>query len=157
MQTCKARDGTWHAACCPSVWCSCASACTQEGHNGLVGWTVLQSVLVDFGVVEEQNKYGCGEVDCSIVEFRQGILEPQRWLNCADAVGRERGSGNQHCGGGDGSVEGASVEAAKPARTLQRRGRGGDAAMGGTAWCRQQCVVPSWGRHVARAACRERE
>ena len=78
----------------------------------------MQSVLVDFGVVEEQNKYGCGEVDCSIVEFRQGILEPQRWLNCAHAVGHERGSGNQHCGGGDGSVEGVSVEAAKPAKTL---------------------------------------
>jgi len=117
----------------------------------------LQSVLVDFGVVEEQNKYGCGEVDCSIVEFRQGILEPQRWLNCADAVGHERGSGNQHCGRGDGSVEGASVEAAKPARTLKRRGRGGDAAMGGTAWCRRQYAVPLWGRHVARAACRECE
>ena len=76
-----------------------------------------------------------GWVDCNIVEFRQGILEPQRWLNCVDAVGRERGSGNQHCGGGDGSVEGVSVEVAKPARTLQRCGRGGDAAMGGTAWC----------------------
>ena len=104
----------------------------------------MQSVLVDFGVVEEQNKYGCGEVDCSIVEFRQGILEPQRWLNCVDAVGRERGSGNQHCGGGDGSVEGVSVEVAKPARTLQRRGRGGDTARVGTAWCQLQCVAPSW-------------
>ena len=111
----------------------------------------MQSVLVDFGVVEEQNKYGCGEVDCSIVEFRQGILEPQRWLNCADAIGRKRGSGNQHCGGGDDSVEGASVEAAKPAKTLQQRGRGGDAAMGGTAWCWWQCAVPSWVRHVAHA------
>ena len=66
-----------------------------------------------------------GWVDCNIVEFRQGILEPQRWLNCVDAVGRERGSGNQHCGGGDGSVEGVSVEVA---------------------------AVTSWGRHVARAA-----
>jgi hypothetical protein len=50
-----------------------------------------------------------------------------------------------------GSAEGASVEVAKPARTLQRRGRGGDAEVGGTSWCRQQCVVPSWGRRVARA------
>jgi hypothetical protein len=43
---------------------------------------------------------------------------------------------------------------AKPARTLQRRGRGGDAEVGGTAWCRRQCAVPSWGRRVARARAR---
>ena len=53
-----------------------------------------------------------------------------------------------------GSAEGASVEAAKSARTLQRRGRGGDAMVGGTAWCRRQCAVPSWGRRVARARAR---
>ena len=53
-----------------------------------------------------------------------------------------------------GSAEGASVEAAKPARTLQRRGRGGDAGVGGTVWCRRQCAVPSWGRCIARAPAR---
>jgi hypothetical protein len=53
-----------------------------------------------------------------------------------------------------GSAEGASVEAAKPVRTLQRHGQGGDAEVGGTARCRRQCAVPSWGRRVARAQAR---
>ena len=51
-------------------------------------------------------------------------------------------------------AEVVSVEAAKPARTLQRLGRGGDAEVGGTAWCRRQCAVPSWGRRVARVRAR---
>jgi hypothetical protein len=47
-------------------------------------------------------------------------------------------------------AEGASVEAAKPARTLRWRGRGGDTEVGGTARCRRQCAVPSWGHGGGR-------
>jgi hypothetical protein len=36
-----------------------------------------------------------------------------------------------------GSAEGASIEAAKTARMQQRRGRGGDAEVGGTARCQR--------------------
>jgi len=68
--------------------------------------------------------------------------------------GRRRGLRQLVVNANSGSAEGASVEAAKPARTLQRRGRGGDVEVGGTAWCRRQCAVPSWGRRVARARAR---
>ena len=68
--------------------------------------------------------------------------------------GRRRGLRQLVVNANSGSAEGASVEAAKPARTLQRHGRGGDAEVGGTAWCRRQCVVPSWGWRVARVRAR---
>ena len=68
--------------------------------------------------------------------------------------GRRRGMWQLVVNANSGSAEGASAEAAKPARTLQRRGRGGDVGVGGSAWCRRQCVVPSWGRSVARARAR---
>jgi hypothetical protein len=67
---------------------------------------------------------------------------------------RRRGLRQLAVNSNSGSAEGASVEAAKPARMLQRRGRGGDAEVGGTARCRRQCAVPSWGRRVARARAR---
>ena len=63
--------------------------------------------------------------------------------------GRRRGLRQLIVNANSGSAEGASVEAAKLVRTLQRRGRDGDAEVGGTAWCRRQCVVPSWGWRVA--------
>jgi hypothetical protein len=69
---------------------------------------------------------------------------------------RRRGLRQLVVNANSGSAEGASVEAAKPARTLQRRGRGGDAEVGGMAWCRRQCAVPSWGQRVARARARAR-
>jgi hypothetical protein len=49
--------------------------------------------------------------------------------------GRRRGLRQLAVNSNSGSAEGASVEAAKPARTLQRRGRGGDAEVGSTARC----------------------
>ena len=67
---------------------------------------------------------------------------------------RRRGLRQLVVNANSGSTEGASVEAAKTARTLQRRGRGGDAGVGGKAWCRRQCAVPSWGRRGARARAR---
>ena len=67
---------------------------------------------------------------------------------------RRRGLRQLVVNANSGSAEGASVKAAKLARTLQRRGRGGDAEVGGTAWCRRQCAVPSWGRYVARVRTR---
>jgi hypothetical protein len=68
--------------------------------------------------------------------------------------GRRRGLRQLAINSNSGSAKGVSVEAAKPARTLQRRGRGGDAEVGGTARCQPRCAVPSWGRRVARARAR---
>jgi len=56
-------------------------------------------------------------------------------------IGEADGSSAASCTAA--ALKRASVEAAKPARMWQRRGRGGDAAMGGTAWCWWQCAVPS--------------
>ena len=46
---------------------------------------------------------------------------------------RRRGLRQLVVNANSGSTEGVSAEAAKPARALQRRGRGGDAGVGGTA------------------------
>ena len=46
--------------------------------------------------------------------------------------GRRRGLQQLVVNANSGSTEGASAEAAKPARALQRCGRGGDAGVGGT-------------------------
>ena len=50
---------------------------------------------------------------------------------------RRRGLRQLVVNANSGSTEGASAEAANPARVLQWRGRGGDVGVGGTAWCRR--------------------
>ena len=50
-----------------------------------------------------------------------------------------------------GSVEARERRGGKAGEDAAAVWRGGDAVMYGTAWCRRQCAVPSWGRRVARA------
>ena len=93
----------------------------------------LVNELVSGGVVQLAER--SGSVCLASDGARQG-LAPFIGEESSSGVAqgwRRRGLRQLVVNTNSGSTEGASAEAAKPARALQRRGRGGDAGVGGTA------------------------